>query len=569
VNAPDPAVGAGHAADEGVCRDPADQARLRQLAEEQSALRRVAMLVAQATRPEQVFAAVAEEVGGLLEVDYTVLIRSDPDDMITVVGAWTATGVAPPSPVGSRFELGGRNVSTLTLRTGRPARLDAYVDVTGSIGNTGARGWGFRSSVGVPITVDGRPWGLILVAYTRDQHLPADTEGRLASFTELVATAIANTESRASLARLAEEQAALRRVATLVAHGATPEQVFTAVTEELPRLVPVDVAAMARLEPDGTLIYVASWGKGVDFIPVGSRWTLDGKNIATAIFETGRPARVESQAGATGSLADVVREMGIRSLIGTAIVVEGRLWGSMGAGSTREEPLPPDAEARLASFTQLVATAIANADSRAKLMASRARIVAAADETRRRIERDLHDGTQQQLVSLLLDLRAVQAAVPPQLAELGGELARITERVEGVFDQVREISQGIHPAILSEGGLTPALKALARRSAVPVELDLPAARRLPQPVGVAAYYAVSEALANAAKHARASVVHIELDTPNTLVRLAIRDDGIGGADPARGSGLTGLRDRIEAVGGTFDVTSPTGGGTTLLIEIPV
>jgi signal transduction histidine kinase len=549
--------------------DPADQARLRQLAEEQSALRRVAMLVAQATPPEQVFAAVAEEVGGLLEVDYTVLIRSDPDDMITVVGAWTATGVAPPSPVGSRFELGGRNVSTLTLRTGRPARLDAYVDVTGSIGNTGARGWGFRSSVGVPITVDGRPWGLILVAYTRDQYLPADTEARLTSFTELVATAIANTESRASLARLAEEQAALRRVATLVAHGATPEQVFTAVTDEFARLVPVDVAGMARFEPDGTLIYVSSWGRGVDFIPIGSRWTVDGKNIVTDIVETGRSARVESQAGATGSLADLVREMGVRSLIGTAIVVDGRLWGSMGAGSTLAEPLPPDAEARLASFTELVATAIANADSRAKLMASRARIVAAADETRRRIERDLHDGTQQQLVSLLLDLRKVQAAVPPQLAELGGELARITERVEGVFDQVREISQGIHPAILSEGGLTPALKALARRSAVPVELDLPAARRLPQPVGVAAYYAVSEALANAAKHARASVVHIELDTPNTLVRLAIRDDGIGGADPARGSGLTGLRDRIEAVGGTFDVTSPTGGGTTLLIEIPV
>jgi signal transduction histidine kinase len=215
-----------------------------------------------------------------------------------------------------------------------------------------------------------------------------------------------------------------------------------------------------------------------------------------------------------------------------------------------------------------VATAIANAESRAELMASRARIVAAADETRRRIERDLHDGTQQQLVSLMLDLRAVQAAVPPQLGELAGGLSRIAERAAGVFDQVREISHGIHPAILSERGLQPALKALARRSALPVELDLRAGR-LPEPVEVAAYYAVSEALANAAKHARASVVHIELDTPDALVRLAIRDDGIGGADPARGSGLTGLRDRIEAVGGTFQVTSFTGSGTTLLIEIPV
>jgi signal transduction histidine kinase len=549
-----------------VRRDPADQARLRQVAEEQSALRRMAMLVARATPPEQVFAAVAEEVGGLLEVDYTVLIRSDPQDMITVVGGWTAAGVALPSAVGSRFELGGRNVSTLTLRTGRPARLDAYVDVTGSIGDTGAHGWGFRSSVGVPISVEGRPWGLILVAYTRDQPLPADAEARLASFTELVATAIANAESRAALARLAEEQAALRRVATLVARGAAAEQVFAAVTEEYARLVPVDAAAMARLEPDGTLIYVASWGRAVDFLPVGSRWTPDGKNIATAVLETGRPIRVESQAGATGSLADLVREMGIGSLVATPVVVEGRLWGQMGAGSTLEEPLPPDAEARLASFGELVATAIANADSRAQLMASRARIVAAADETRRRIQRDLHDGTQQQLVTLMLDLREVQAQAPP---ELQGGLSRIAEQVTDVFNLVREISRGIHPAILSEGGLTLALTALARRSAVPVELDLRTGRRLPDPVEVAAYYAVSEALANAAKHAHGSAAHVELDTPGATLRLAIRDDGIGGANPARGSGLTGLRDRIEALGGTFDVTSPAGGGTTLLIEIPI
>jgi signal transduction histidine kinase len=420
--------------------------------------------------------------------------------------------------------------------------------------------------VGVPIGVEGRPWGLILVAYTRDQQLPADTEARLASFTELVATAIANAESRAALARLAEEQAALRRVATLVARGAAPEQVFAAVTEEYARLVPVDAAAIARLEPDDTLRYVASWGRAVAFLPVGSRWTLDGKNIATDVIETGRPVRVESQAGATGTLADLVRDMGIRSVVGTPVVVEGRVWGEMGAGSTLEEPLPPDAEARLVSFGELVAMAIANAESRAALVASRARIVAAADETRRRIERDLHDGTQQQLVTLVLDVEAVQAVAPP---ELEGGLSRIAERVTGVFNQVREISQGIHPAILSEGGLTPALKALARRSAVPVELDLRAGQRLPDQVEVAAYYAVSEALANATKHAHASAVHVDLDTPDTVVRLAIRDDGIGGADPAKGSGLTGLRDRVEALGGTFDVTSPAGGGTTLLIEIPV
>ncbi len=325
---------------------------------------------------------------------------------------------------------------------------------------------------------------------------------------------------------------------------------------------------MYRYEPDGTLTFAASWGGIRPTLPVGSRWTLGGHNPGTLVFETGRPARIDSYAADStpGPLGAALFKAGVRSAVGVPITVEGRLWGMMGIGANLEQPRPPDTEARLASFTVLVATAVANADSRAELVASRARIVAAADETRRRIERDLHDGTQQQLVSLILDLRQVQAAVPP---EQQGSLSRIAERATNVFDQVREISRGIHPAILSEHGLTPALKALARGSAVPVELDLRTGRRLPGHVEVAANYAVSEALANAAKHARASVVHIELDTPDTVLRLAIRDDGIGGADPARGSGLTGLRDRIEAVGGTFDVTSPADGGTTLLIKIPV
>jgi signal transduction histidine kinase len=562
VDAPDTAVGAGHAADGRVGPDPADQARLRQIAEEQAALRRVATLVARGTPPEQVFAAVAEEIGHLLSVDVVNMCRYNPDRTITFLASWDSAGQR--FAVHSTLPLGGHNLGTLVYETGCPGRIESYADDS-SIGAVTVRA-GVRSAVGTPITVEGRLWGVISVGSSLVQPLPPDAEERLASFTELVATAIANAESRASLARVADEQAALRRVATLVAQGAAPEQVFAAVTEEYARLVPVDAAAMARFEPDDTVLYVASWGKAVDFIPVGSRWTLDGKNVATAVYETGRPARVESQAGATGSLADLIREIGIRSLIATPVVVEGRLWGQMGAGSTREEPLPSDAKERLASFTELVATAIANADSRAQLMASRARIVAAADETRRRIERDLHDGTQQQLVTLILDLRQVLEAAPP---ELEGDLSRIAERATDAFNLVREISHGLHPSILSELGLTLALKALARRSAVPVELDLRTGRRLPDQVEVAAYYAVSEALANAAKHAHASAVHVELDTPDATLRLAIRDDGIGGADPARGSGLTGLRDRIEAAGGTFDVTSPTGGGTTLLIEIPV
>jgi signal transduction histidine kinase len=372
---------------------------------------------------------------------------------------------------------------------------------------------------------------------------------------------------QARLRQLADEQAALRRVATLVARGAAPEEVFAAVAEEVGRLLPVDRASMGRYEPDGTSTILAAWGTASEHFPVGTRFSLGGHDFATLVSKTGRPARIDNPAdSARGPLAVPVRAAGIRSAVGVPVIVEGRLWGVVAASSRLEQPLPPDTETRLASFTELVATAIANADSRAELIASRARIVAAADETRRRIERDLHDGTQQQLVTLMLDLSQVQADAPPELED---DLSRIAEQVSDVLDQVREISRGIHPAILSEGGLRPALKALARRSAVLVELDLRTGRRLPDPVEVAAYYAVSEALANAAKHASAAAVHIELDAPGATLRLTIRDDGLGGADPARGSGLTGLRDRIEAVGGTFNVTSPAGGGTTLLIEIPV
>jgi signal transduction histidine kinase len=535
---------------------------LRVLAEEQAALRRVATLVALGVPPDEVFAAVTVEVVRLLPVDFARMGRYESDGTVTTVAV---SGRADDRfPVGRRLAPGWKNLGRMVAQTGRSARVDSVADASGPAGIT-ARQAGVRSAVATPIIVEGGLWGVMAAGSTVEQ-LPADTEARLASFTELVATAIANAESRASLARLAEEQAALRRVATLVARGAAPEEVFAAVAEEVGQLFLADLASMARYESDGTFIIVASAGNR---FPVGSRWPLRGKTLTTIVFETGRPARFDSYADVTGTLADDAREAGLRSAVATPITAEGRLWGVIGVGSSLEQPLPADTEARLASFTELVATAIANAESRAALAASRARIVAAADETRRRIERDLHDGTQQQLVSLMLELRAVQAAVPAGLGELGDELARIAGGLTGVFDRVREISHGIHPAILSERGLQPALKALGRRSAVPVKLDLRAGRRLPGPVEVAAYYAVSEALANAAKHAQASVVHVELDAPGTIVRLAVRDDGIGGADPARGSGLVGLSDRIEALGGTLHVTSPPGAGTTLLIEIPV
>ena len=207
--------------------------------------------------------------------------------------------------------------------------------------------------------------------------------------------------------------------------------------------------------------------------------------------------------------------------------------------------------------------------SREELAASRTRVVAAADQARRRIERDLHDGTQQRLVSLVLDLRAAQAAVPPELPELRAQLARVADGLTGALEDLRELSRGIHPAVLSEGGLAPALKALARRSAVPVELEVEVPARLAEPVEVAAYYVVSEALANTAKHANASVIHVRVQAGDDRLQLSVRDDGVGGATPGRGSGLVGLTDRVQALGGTITIHSPAGQGTRLQIDLPV
>jgi signal transduction histidine kinase len=539
---------------------------LRLLAEEQAALRRVATLVARAASPEEVFAAVVEEVGQLLPVDIAHLGRYESEASITVVAAWSRGG--KHFPVGSQWSLEGKNLSRLVFETGRAARVDSYADVSGSLGVAG-RETGIGSSVGTPVVVEGRLWGMMSAGSRLEQPMPAHAEARLADFSELLATAVGNAESRAALAQLAEEQAALRRVATLAACGAAPEELFAAVVEEVGRLLPVDVASMGRYEPGGRINVVASWGGAVEDFPVGSRWSVGGHNLVTIVFETGRPARLDSYADASGQFGVAAAASGFRSSVGTPIIVEGLAWGVMIAGSSMEQPLPADTEARLANFTELLATAIANAESRAALAASRARIVAAADEMRRRIERDLHDGTQQQLVSLMLELRAAETTVPSEVGELRAQLARTAGGLAGVLGELREISRGIHPAILSRGGLERALRTLARRSAVPVELDLRTERRLPEHLEVAAYYVVSEALTNAAKHAHASLVKVELEAHDGIVRLAIRDDGIGGANLGQGSGLVGLSDRIDALGGRLEVTSPIGTGTTLLIEIPI
>ena len=386
---------------------------LRGLAEEQGALRRVATLVARGAPPGEVFAAVTEEVGRLLGAHFAGMGRFDGGDTVTVLAAWAAEGEQHPLVPGP-WPLEGGDLASMIWTTGRSVRIDDYDGVPGPIAVFVREQLGVRSSVASPIVVEGRLWGTLFIHSKQTQRpLAPDTESRLTGFTELVATALANAESRASLARLAEEQAALRRVATLVARGVAPEGVFAAIAVEVGQLLPVDSASLCRYDPDGMVTFAAQWGTVVAHFPVGSRWALGGNNLATLVLETGRPARIDSYADrSSGPLGASVRDAAIRSAIATPIHVDGRLWGLIAAGSILEQPLPAETETRLASFTELMATAVANAESRAALAASRARIVAAADETRRQIERDLHDGTQQRLVSLMLELRAVEATEP-------------------------------------------------------------------------------------------------------------------------------------------------------------
>ena len=376
--------------------------------------------------------------------------------------------------------------------------------------------------------------------------------------------------SRDELRVLADQHAALRRIATLVARAVPPPEVFSTVAEELARCLEVTHATLVRYEADGGAVLLASHDdRGSQRrMPTGKRFSVDGETVPAMVFHTRRAARRDSHVDAPSPDVRYINDFGLHSGVGVPIVVDGQLWGAAIVGSSQREPLPLDTEARVGDFADLVATAIANADARAELTASRARIVTAADAARRRFERNLHDGAQQRLVSLGLQLRTAEAALPPDWDALRKQVSDVIEGLRGVSEDLQEISRGIHPAILSRGGLGPALKTLARRSAVPVELRIGIDRRLPESTEVAAYYVVAETLTNAAKYAQASEVRVSVAADCANLHLSITDDGVGGADSGKGSGLIGLVDRVEALGGRLRVSSVVGSGTTLQATIP-
>jgi signal transduction histidine kinase len=539
---------------------------LRGFADEQAALRRVATLVARGTPPGEVFAAVATEVGRLLAGDFTFLSRYNAARAATIVGSWARNSTAGALSAGSRWGIGGRNLHTMVFQTHRPARIDDYSATSGAVAEA-ARGIGLRSAVAVPISVEGHLWGVMIVASMREEPIPAGTEARLAGFTELAATAISNMQARVDLRGFADEQAALRRVATLVAHGAPPEEVLTAVTAEAGRLLGAQHAMMSRYTPQGATVS-AFWSSTSNGFPIGTQWIIGGRNLHTIVFQSHRPSRIDDYSDVSGPGAEAHDQLGIRSAVGVPISAGGRLWGVMIVGSTRGA-LPAGTETKLAGFTELAATAIANAESQAALAASRARIVATADQTRRRIERDLHDGAQQRLVSLALQLRQATTTVPSGAGDLAQQLQGAVADVNGVLDELRETARGLHPAVLAEGGLRPALAALARRSAVPVRLDVQVAGRLPEQAEIASYYVAAEALTNTAKHAHATAAEIQVTANEDVIRVRVSDNGRGGAEPAHGSGLIGLWDRTEALGGQIWLHSPRGEGTVLEITLPL
>jgi signal transduction histidine kinase len=467
---------------------------------------------------------------------------------------------------GSRWPLDGGAVCALLRKIGRPRRVEDFADVPGTIADA-QREAGIRACAGAPIIVDGEVWGAISVLSTDPAPLPDQIEYRLAEITELVATAISNIASREELARLADEQAALRRVATLVARGVPEGELFGAVIEEVGRLFGADFAGMIRYDPDVTVTPVGSWGAVGEHPAWPNPWPADEVDPATLIARTRRSVRID-WSDVTGTIATLQRDAGITSSVGSPILVDGRLWGALAVHTSRPNPFPPDTESRLENFTELVATAISNIEARAELAASRARIVEATDQERRRLVRDLHDGAQQELVYTIMTLKWGHMEVENgEERDLRAVLSEALDHAQQANKELHELAHGILPATLSHGGLRAAVRQLVSRMPVPVESRI-SVGRFAATIEATAYFVVAEALTNIAKHSRARHATVTACVEDGTLHVEVRDDGIGGARPD-GSGLLGMADRLAAVGGQLRIDSPAGGGTLIAADFPL
>ena len=548
-----------------------DERRLKEhdavLATERESLRRVAGLVAGGAASENVFAGIAREVAQVLRAAMVQIWRYEADDTATVVGAWSDR--PHPFQVGTNWPFDHPTIAAVVeqTRTGLAARVDDLGEVGGSIADS-ARGAGLHSGAVAPIVVDGEAWGMMGAGVAEGDPLPGGIVDRLAEFTELVATAISTTASREQLTRLADEQAALRRVATLVAQGVPPAELFAAVAAEVGGLLRADVTGMVRYEGDGTVAPTAVWTAAGEHPAVPDHWPLEEGDPAMLVAKTRRAVRIDDWHGVPGPISAYVRdELGISCSVGSPILVEGRLWGALAVHWKSAGALPPDTEARLENFTELVATAMSNVQARADLAASRARIVAATDEERRRVVRDLHDGAQHRMVQAALTLKMAQEAVDKGEEGASRLVTEAIGHTEQATAELRELAHGILPGVLTHGGLSAGVSALASRTPVPVESDV-SVGRLPAAIEATAYFVVAEALTNVAKHSRAAGAEVTACVEEGSLRVSVRDDGVGGAR-LDGSGFVGLADRLEALDGRLHLESPAGGGTLVAAEIPL
>lgn len=534
-----------------------DERRLDELqlvVDEQAALRRIATLVAAGTTEADVAAAVSSEIGGLFDAQAASVVRWE-GDTIRVIGRWRADPELSPSP-GDVLSYGGDTLAARVVETAAPARVDSAADLRTKFARQRWTELGFEASIGAPIMVDGTVWGV--VSAFRSQ--PGDTfaegdEHRLGDFSALVAQAIVNAGAREETTALVAEQSSLRQIATLVAAGRPSAVVFDAVTAEAATLF------------GAANVLLLQWEGVRDEVRVTA-----AHGAAPALYhpDPDGPTLRVLETGAASHGAESSTELGPHDVIAAPVIANGLLFGVLTAARPRDEPFPAGAEIRLRSFADLAAQAIANERAQAELRASRARIVQTADDARRRLERNLHDGAQQRLLSVSLALRLVEQMLRSESSTAHDVLHEASSELGEAMRELRELARGLHPALLSTHGLGPALETVCARAPFPVDISgVPTDRPLPGPVEAAIYYVISESLANAAKHAVAASATVTLSCTADEVTAEIADDGIGGATFDAGSGLRGLVDRVEALGGELVVSSPQGSGTLVRATLPL
>jgi signal transduction histidine kinase len=546
--------------------DAESRAGLARMVEEQAALRRVAMLVAEAPPAGRVMAEVAKEVATLLgtHVDVAIL-RYGRDRTATVVAV---SGREPPTGirVDARLPVDGSGITAKVFHEKRPVRVDDHGAAGGAIAER-AEEHGIRSAVGSPILVQGGLWGAMVAAHHGPAPFPADTEQRVAPFTDLVATAIANAAARAEVQRVADEQAALRRVATLVAEGRPPAEVFEAVSVEVAQILGGGHVALSRYDNADEVFFLALHGGSPGIPQVGDRIRLEGDSVSRRVLETGRSSRIDWVQVGTGRAAELARRASLNVTVGAPITVEGRVWGVVSASWVGDDEPSADVEQRLGEFAALLDTVVANAHSRDQLTASRARVLTAGNEARRQVVRDLHDGAQQRLVHTIVTLKLARRALAEDTQRAGSLLSEALESAERGNADLRELSHGILPSVLTRGGVRAAVEALVSRLGLPVEMEV-TRTRLPPDIEASAYFIVAEALTNVVKHAQATTAGVTAAVADGVLRLEIRDDGAGGADPD-GHGLVGISDRVAALEGRLRIESPRGAGTVVSVALPV